>query len=240
MKEFRVDVIRKTENPQQAIYLALHQCYSENYVFEKIDKIPNEKNCGEIAIKRLLEGDRNHWGCFEHPSIMFGCGYFPHSVMQQARTHRIGVSFDVTSMRYTGDRIISAADRKIDIEDVFYSRPVGFYTDRQGKKYFYSEEQRQEHLDYCLEAAKLYKQNVEFGMSEEHARSFLPFDFRQNFIVSFSLRALFHFLDMRYKKDAQLEIQQLAELMWKHTQEWVPEIATWYEKKRLGKGRLAP
>jgi len=28
--------------------------------------------------------------------------------------------------------------------------------------------------------------------------------------------------------------------MWGHTQEWVPEIASWYEKNRLGKARLAP
>ena len=33
--------------------------------------------------------------CLEHPQITFNVGYFPHSMMQQVRTHRVGVSFDV-------------------------------------------------------------------------------------------------------------------------------------------------
>jgi thymidylate synthase (FAD) len=33
--------------------------------------------------------------CLEHPQITFAVGYYPHLVMQQARTHRVGVSFDV-------------------------------------------------------------------------------------------------------------------------------------------------
>jgi len=38
-------------------------------------------------------------------------GLVPHSVMQQARTHRVGVSFDVQSMRYTGDGLSAANGR---------------------------------------------------------------------------------------------------------------------------------
>lgn len=239
MDKFRVDVIRKTENPQQVIYLALHQCYSENYVFENIDRIPSEKECGEIAVKRLLAGDRGHWSCVETCYIVFNVGYFPHSVMQQATRHRI-MSFSVESMRYSGQRIIDVVDGKRDIEDVFYLRPIGEYSDRQGKKYEYTEKQRRLHFDYCLEACEFYKYNIESGMSEEHARGLIPFDFRQHFIMSCNLRSLLHFLDLRFKKDAQIEIQKLSELMWGHTQEWVPEIASWYEKNRLGKARLAP
>lgn len=240
MDKFKVDIIAKTANPQQVIYSALHQDYSEDYIYERIDKIPTEKECGEIAVKRLLDGNRGHFGSLEHPQITFGCGYFPHSVMQQARTHRVNISFDVQSMRYSGNRIIDVVDGKRKLEDVFYLRPVGDYSDRQGGKYYYSPEQRDLHLEYCLEACKVYKQNIESGMSEEHARGLIPFDFRQNFVVSFNLRSLLHFLDLRFKKDAQLEIQKLSELMWGHTKEWVPEISEWYEKNRLGKARLAP
>jgi thymidylate synthase (FAD) len=28
--------------------------------------------------------------------------------------------------------------------------------------------------------------------------------------------------------------------MWPHFEEWIPAIAEWYKKSRLGKGRLAP
>jgi thymidylate synthase (FAD) len=144
------------------------------------------------------------------------------------------------SMRYSGLRVIDVADGKREIEDIFYLRPVGDYEDRQGKKYHYSQQQRSDDLNWCLEAAKRYKLDIEAGMSEEHARGKLPFDYRQHFIVSFNLRSLLHFCDLRHKKNAQLEIQQLCELLWPHVEEWVPAIAEWYEKTRLGKARLAP
>jgi len=178
--------------------------------------------------------------CLEHPQIVFNCGYFPHSVMQQARTHRVGVSFDVQSFRYTGVQVIDVVTGKKDIEDVFYLRPVGYYSDRQGKKYYYSPEQREADLQWCLEAAKRYQLDIAAGMAEEHARGKLPFDYRQHFVVSFNLRSVLHFCDLRNKKNAQLEIQKLCELMWPHIKEWTPAVAEWYENNRLGKARLAP
>ncbi|MBF2064767.1 MAG: FAD-dependent thymidylate synthase [Calothrix sp. C42_A2020_038] len=240
MDRFRVEVLAKTPNPQQVIYAAMHQDYTEAFVYDERDKFPSEQACGELIVKRLLAGDRGHFGPMEHPQIVFNCGYFPHSVMQQARTHRVGVSFDVQSYRYTGTQVIDVVDGKKDIEDVFYLRPVGYYSDRQGKKYYYSPEQREADLQWCLEAAKRYKADFESGMSEEHARGKVPFDYRQHFVVSFNLRSLLHFLDLRYKKDAQLEIQKLCEMMFPHLEEWAPVIAVWYKSTRLGKGKLAP
>ncbi|CDM92673.1 MULTISPECIES: FAD-dependent thymidylate synthase [Limnospira] len=483
MDRFRVEVIAKTHNPQQVIYAAMHQDYTDKFVFDGRSHWPSELEAGEIIVKRLLAGERGHYGPLEHPSITFNCGYFPHSVMQQARTHRVGISFDVqcldgdtevtfiqasgslrkikiadlydvwengekairtrqiigrngeppgeyrrhgkkriqkmslrvlneetgtfqighvnnvmcsglqpvyrltladgktlnctinhrlltsagwqtmgdalglivdenhevlattqncqlmcngvwtndaiythknccddqinqglnlrenprlgevaqlnqpnqnlqlakfyqprgevkslkahpvkvtqieyigkqmtydlevdgpwhnfvangivvhNSYRYTGNQILELAENKKDLEDIFYLRPVGDYTDRQGKKYYYSPQQRQADLDWCLEAAKRYKADLDNGLSEEHARGKIPFDYRQHFVVSFNLRSLLHFLDLRYKKDAQLEIQKLCDLMWPHLQEWTPAIAQWYQKNRLGKSRLAP
>ncbi|BAY77702.1 thymidylate synthase [Nostoc linckia NIES-25] len=144
------------------------------------------------------------------------------------------------SFRYTGQQFIDVVEGKKDIEDVIYLRPVGYYTDRQGKKYHYTPEQRAADLEWCLEAAKRYKADFEGGMSEEHARGKVPFDYRQHFVVSFNLRSFLHFCDLRNKKDAQLEIQKLCELMWPHFADWAPAIAQWYEKQRLGKARLAP
>lgn len=506
MDRFRVEVIAKTPNPQQVIYAAMHQDYSENFVYDEKEKWPAEEKCGEIIVKRLLAGNRGHFGCIEHPQITFNCGFFPHSVMQQARTHRVGITFDVqclasdsvitfvdingssskklkktigelydlwhngekeirerkikgrnnepaglyrrdckkrlkkmrvrclneenniftsnhiedvvfsglnpvykvtladgkelkctqnhkiltpygwrilaqlgvgykvlvngkplqdadktyqnkewlelqfsqgltpkevaclvgcsteavkkwayhhkltwekkqllevskhpelafdednlkilcsschsrhhklnqknplcahpveivaieyigieptydlvmadphhnfvangvvvhNSSRYTGKRIIEAVLGQKDIEEVFYLRPVGHYSDRQGNKYYYSPEHRQRDLEWCLEAAKRYQADIEAGMSEEHARGTLPFDYRQHFVVSFNMRSFLHFCDLRNKKDAQLEIQKLCELMWPHFKEWTPAIAQWYEENRLGKARLAP
>jgi thymidylate synthase (FAD) len=237
---FRVELITATPNPQQCIYAAMHQDYSEGFVADDRGDWPDEKTAGEICIKRLLAGERGHYGPLEHAQIVLNVGWFPHSVMQQARTHRVGVSFDVQSMRYTGDRICRAATGQIDLEEVFYLRPVGDYSDRQGKKYRYGQNQRGIDRELCRAAAERYRDLVAAGFSEEHARGILPFDYRQHFVVSFTLRALLHFLDLRAKLDAQQEIRWLCELIWPRLQVWAPEIAAWYEKSRLHRARLAP
>lgn len=238
-KYFTVQVVTKTTYPQQTTYLAMHQDYSSNLVIN--ETIPEEQRCGEIIVKRLLNGNRGHYGPLEQINIVFNCGYFPHSVIQQATRHRIGTSFDIQSFRYTSSQVLEVATGDRDIESVFYLRPVGDYSDRSGKKYFYSDEQRTNDLLWCMEASKRYYTDiVTYGMSEEHARGKLPFDYRQHFIVSFNARSLLHFLDVRGKADAQIEICALSNMMWKHFQEWMPEVAMWYEKNRLGKGRLAP
>ena len=238
---FRVDLIAATPNPQQCIYAAMHQDYSEGYVFDDRANWPDETRAGEICVQRLLAGERGHYGPLEHPQITLNVGWFPHSVMQQARTHRVGLSFDVQSMRYTGERICRAVNGDLDLEEVFYLRPVGDYSDRQGKTYSYSVVERGRDLDYCRDSADDYRARVQLlGYAEEHARGLLPFDYRQHFVVSFSLRAMLHFLDLRAKLDAQWEIRQLCDLMWPHLEAWAPEIAAWYKKTRLTRARLAP
>ena len=235
---FRVDVLSRTLDPQTLIWQAMHQDYSELRVFD--EQPPSEPKAGEIAVKRLLAGGRGHFGVLEHPSITFSVGYFPHSVMQQARTHRVGVSFDVQSMRYTGQRIAAAAAGEVSLEEVFYLRPVGEYSDRQGKRYRYTDWDRERDLKLCAIAADQYQNLLERGFAEEHARGILPFDYRQHFVVTFNVRSLMHFLDLRAKDDAQLEIHQLCNLLMPHFHDWAPELCEWYTKNRLGRARLSP
>ncbi|MBL6793647.1 MAG: FAD-dependent thymidylate synthase [Synechococcus sp. BS307-5m-G36] len=237
---FQVDLIAATPNPQQCVYVGMHQDYSEGFVAADREQWPDETKAGEICVKRLLAGERGHYGPMEHAQIVLNVGWFPHSVMQQARTHRVGVSFDVQSMRYTGDRICRAAAGELDLEEVFYLRPLGQYSNRQGKKYQYSQAERDKDLHHCKISADRYQELLEAGFAEEHARGILPFDYRQHFVVSFTLRAFLHFMDLRAKLDAQQEIRELCDLMWPHLQAWTPEFAAWYEKTRLHKARLAP
>lgn len=237
---FRVALVAATPNPQQCVWAAAHQDYAEEFVADSRAGWPCERKAGQIAVKRLLAGDRGHYGPLEHAQIVLNVGWFPHSVMQQARTHRVGVSFDVQSMRYTGQRIIDAANGVRELEDVFYLRPVGNYRDRNGANYFYSEEERTTDLTLCALASKRYAELILKGMAEEHARGILPFDYRQHFVVSFSLRAFLHFLDLRAKLDAQPEIRALCDLMLPHLDSWVPQIAAYYREKRLHRARLAP
>ena len=252
---FRVEVIKRTEKPQQVIYVAMHQDYHEGFVwddqyvriggvvFEKDDedqKFPDEQHSGELVVKHLLAGGRGHYGPLEHPQIVLNCGWFPHSTMQQIRTHRVGISVDCQSFRYTGKRIIEVAYCQKDIEEVFYLRPVGAYSDRQGKRYDYTEVQRQQDLEWCLQACHRYKERIDQGFAEEHARGLIPFDVRQHWVMSLNVRSLMHLLDLRSPANAQLECQNLCELILPHFQAWCPQIAEWYIKNRWKKARLAP
>lgn len=477
MEKFCIEVISATPNPQQVVWAAMHQDYSENFVWDSRERWPDEQHSGELIVKYLLAGDRGHYGPIEHPQITFNVGYFPHSMMQQVRTHRVGVSFDVqclaadteitfvngegqtnrklkkkigelydlwtngekavrqrsiqgrngepcenyrrdckkrirkmrlrvlneetglfevghikdimasgiqpiyrvtlsdgktldctvnhrlftsegwqtmgdavglvtssdgsvvnmtkpcsvmcngmavagnglyrnkawlqqqiikgllteeiaklsncpknwqakqkssgnklrahpvkvvsieylgeqmtydlevegqwhnfvangivvhNSFRYTGQRIINVAEGKQDVEEVFYLRPVGKYTNRQGKRYVYSEEQRAEDLNWCLQACQHYQKRIEEGLSEEHARGLIPFDARQHFVLSCNMRSLMHLLDLRWKKDAQLEAQKFCELLYIHFEKWSPAVAQWYQENRAKKAKLSP
>lgn len=235
---FRVEVLARTENPQTVCWWAMHQDYSEEFVFS--EDPPSEPEAGAAIIKHLFAGDRGHYGPLEHPQISFNVGWFPHSVMQQARTHRVGISFDVQSGRYTSQRILDVVYGTRPAEEVFYLRPAGSYRDRNGKSYEYTDDHRLIDRIICIDSAGRYKLSLERGLSEEHARDILPYAIRQHFVVSFNLRSLMHFLDLRAKRDAQLEIQQLCDLLWPHFQSWAPEIADWYATSRLHKARLAP
>ncbi|GAB4324995.1 MAG: hypothetical protein OHK0047_09630 [Leptolyngbyaceae cyanobacterium] len=464
MDRFTVEVIAQTPQPQQVIYAAMHQDYAEEFVWSERDRFPSEEKCGELVVKHLLAGNRGHYGPLEHPQIVLNCGWFPHSTMQQIRTHRVGISFDVqclagdteitfvkasgalrkiriaelydlwthgekavrerkiqgrqgeppgqyrrdcktrlknmrlrvlneetglfetshirdvmcsglqpvyrltledgrtldcttnhrllttqgwqtmgeavglqtapdgsvvnmthpcavmangvvavgrglyrdkvwlnqqihlttepknwqakpkpqgrklkphplavirieylgwqmtydleveepwhnfvanglvvhNSFRYTGSRILDVVAGKRDVEEVFYLRPVGAYSDRQGKRYNYTEALRQQDLEWCLQACQRYKERIDQGFAEEHARGLIPFDVRQHWVMSANVRSLMHLLDLRWKSDAQLEAQKLCETIWPHFQAWVPAIADWYETNRLKKARLAP
>jgi thymidylate synthase (FAD) len=273
----RVELISQTPRPQSNMWAAMHQDYSEGFVsderlFDRDNLIAqgytdaqaaallgtHEAECGELVVKHLLAGGRGHYGPLEHPQIVLNVGWFPHSCMQQVRTHRVGISFDCQSFRYSGQRIKALGDYcfgafnsfasledampglQSAIEEVFYLRPIGRYTNRQGKKYEYTEEQRVEDLVMCGEAAIHYAHRIDQGFAEEHARSMIPFDVRQHWVMSVNVRSLMHLLDLRAKADAQLECQQLCELIWPHFEAWVPAIAEWYRKERWAKARLAP
>jgi thymidylate synthase (FAD) len=153
-------------------------------------------------------------------------------------------SFDVQSGRYTGKRVLdlfaSGRPSYPELEEVFYIRPEGDYNDRQGKKYTFSEVDRQRYLDATLASAEAFNRFITHGHAEEHARELLPYSVRQNFVVSSNLRSLMHFLDLRAKLDAQLEIRQLCDLLMVEFTRWTPDIAVWYLENRWAKARLAP
>jgi thymidylate synthase (FAD) len=234
----QVVLLQAYPEPEKVVYQAAKCDYSEKPVhlrdLEGID-------FGKFIVDELLGNERGHWGPLEHPHITLSVSGFVHNVIVQARTHRVGISFDVQSQRYTGRRVVQCAEGSIEVDDLFYFRLPGYYLDRQGAKYEYTQENLWIDMEYCYDACVRYKNMTKtLGYAEEHARDLLPQNIRQNFVVSFNLRSILHFLDLRSKKDAQIEIQSLCTAMIPHVKEWAPNVWSYYEKKRLYKARLAP
>ncbi|MFS8778397.1 FAD-dependent thymidylate synthase [Synechococcus sp. W70.1] len=239
---FRVEVLSQTPDPERVIWLAMHQDYSAEYV-TAASRVP--ANYGEAVVRHLLEGDRGHYGPLEHPQITFAVGYFPHLVVQQARTHRIGVSFDVQSFRYTGKQLLElGSDPSPDqLERVFYvpaNIKEGQAKTREGVCPISPEALGIVLEQYRSQVAAYRRLVTECGVPPEDARCVLGYGIRQHFVVSFNCRSLMHFLDLRAKADAQREIRELCDLIWPHFEAWCPHIAAWYRKNRWGKARLSP
>lgn len=233
---FKARRVGAYELPQQVAYVALHTDYSEDFCPET--DVPEDR-CGEIAVDRLMAGERGHFGPLEH-SHMTLLIQMDHNSMVQLRTHRVGVSFDVQSMRYTGQRIEDVARGRLPVEEVFYVRPPGVYRDRQGDAYEWTEQQVTRVRTLALNAAQDYADLRAEGVSEEHARYVLPTSYFQNVCLTGNIRSWMHLLDVRSKADAQQEIQWVMDLVAEHFRNWVPEIYRWYEKSRLHRAKLAP
>ena len=94
MDRFRVDLISATPNPQQCVYAAMHQDYSE-------DLLPLIAPTGRMKHGRERSASNACWRESGATTARWNTprscsmGLVSHSVMQQARTHRVGVSFDV-------------------------------------------------------------------------------------------------------------------------------------------------
>ena len=228
--------VAATECPQQLVYIALHNDYAEDFT-------PNtnlaEDRCGVIAVDRLLKGNRGHFGPLEGPQLSLAL-QADHNTLMQMRTHRVGITFDLQSMRYSGKRVEKVALGELPIDDVFYIRPPGSYRDRQGTAYDWSAEDAEDFRAMALSSAMDYLALREKGVAEEHARMALITSYFQNAIVSANLRAWLHLLDIRLKSDAQFEIRVLMDLVAREVQRWVPEIYGWWSEHRRGKALLAP
>lgn len=231
-------LLNPAPNPQELIYYAMHQCYSDESVANQIMRGDfkgwDERRFGEALVKHLLAGNRGHYGPIEEGhQFMFSVGGAVHSLAMQLRTHRIGISFDLQSQRYTSQNVIDVANGIKPVKEVFYSRPVGYeYTNRAGKRYPYRGLDERIYYDWCKEACERYKVLIEEnGWSEEHARDYLPQGIRQHFTFSANIRTLLHLDNVRNKPDAQMEIQVLMRHINQIMSEQCPEIYEWQNTK---------
>ena len=219
-------------NPEAAIWQAQHLCVSEN---ARDSKPP--KDAGAAVIRHQLKVE--HWSVLDFASVTLRCFGFPHNVVSQITRHS-NSHFLVQSGRYTGERFTSGYVSNEDLEKLAYLRPVSTYYDRKTGKFEYTQVDRSVDLEYMRKAINSYSCAIRIGMPHEQARSLLPYDFRQDFTISGTIKATFHWLDQRTKADSQLEIRTLAHMALEELKEWSPTLFHYYEEHRSGKARLAP
>lgn len=178
---------------------------------------------------RFYLGDISNFSrlkAYELSSITFNCTGFPHSVPMQLRTHRHQITFDVQSQRFTEKRALDVSKGVLQVDEVFYLRPP-LNIDGMIKRVIHNN---------CIQFHEL----INRGFPAEAARDVLPQGIRQNFVFSCTLRTLLHILDLRYKPDAQAEIQTLSQMLLDETAKVFPNAIQWYTSNRALKGILAP
>lgn len=239
---FKVTVLSATKNPNLLCSLAMHQCVAESPIDIDSWQSLSETKLGDRLVKHCIKF--GHFSVIEHAVISFLVQGFPHDVLVQLSRHR-HLSLSVQSQRYTGQRIIDLANSVNEsccneTEKLFYVRPIGEYIDRKGRKFLQTKDSRIEELMDCKKSVIKYSDKIAKNMPFEMARNTLPQSIRQDFVVTMNARSLLHFCDLRLPKDAQPEIRTLAFLIFEYYKQWMPEIAEWYEKNRLGKNKLSP
>ena len=240
---FKVRFVDGHSRPQLAVWIAMHQDYAEDFVGDHLDEYfeMDEKTAGERVIKHLFKSKhRPHLGPFEHPHLTLAVGFFPHDTVMQMRTHRIA-TFDVQSMRYTGDRIVKFTKGELDFDDVFYlPTPGTMFTDRQGNKTIFDDDKYEFAKQGMIDSAHVYAACVEMGITPEVSRRVLAAGYRQHFVMTINARVMMHLLDMRGAADVQDECRNLAVMMLEEFEKWMPEVAAHYRATRWTKSTLAP
>ena len=251
LENIQVKTLSSTQNPQKLVAQAMHNDYSEKFIMDEPFWMDlDETKAGGMVVEKCLK--YGHFGPVEHPVLILAFKLIPHSVMQQLRTHRAGITFDVQSMRYTSKRFVDWYNRHKgdilseesiqDYEDLFYLRQPGIYQDRFGNSVDFNYEMR---LCQIEDQIEIFAENVSFyliknKMPFEMFRDLIPAGYRQNMVVTANARSWMHILDMRLPKNAQLEINYVMELVLQRCLEWMPEVFQYYVEKRKGKNKLAP
>ena len=93
MDKFRVETIIATPNPQQLVWAAMHQDYSEEFVYDECnvalrssggDLFPEESKAGELIVKHLLDPLSNKKIVLEYFQQFDGFAFFAEYFLIQA------------------------------------------------------------------------------------------------------------------------------------------------------------
>lgn len=191
-----VKLINYTKEPERVIAAAARLCYSERSGEDLFENLSDEE------VTRLVKNILNlgHYSVLEHVSFTFSISGISRVTTHQLVRHRVGCSYSQRSQRYIK-------------EDNFdYIIPPSI-------------QERPELLEKYNETMEslnnLYEEFAQV-VPKEDARYLLPQAIESKIMVTYSLRALLHFIKLRTCRRAQWEIQTLAWKMLKEAKQVAP------------------
>ena len=169
--------------------------------------------------KKLIDYlmEHGHLTPFEHIVFTFHVKA-PIFVVRQLFRHRIGVSYNEISKRYSSKN-----------SDEFYiPNHIRFQDDKNKQGSYKSEDEEfssqmisliEEVYDKALET---YEEMLKYGVAREMARMVLPVGQYTEFYFTVNARALMHFINLRADSHAQWEIQEYAKTLAKFLKYYCP------------------
>jgi len=171
-------------SPLWLISNAIHYSHNNHYKSdsENIFLLGNK----DFNLIKRVGFHMNHSSVLEHSLIVFDIKLTQKALLEFTR-HRIGVSYTVTSSRYSLDTIGIEFEQNDDMS-----------------------------VDLILNQLKEEIEDILFNKSKKHFDSIaelLPQAFIYKMQVSFNLRSLVHFLKLRINKSAHIDIRLIAKMI---------------------------
>ncbi|MBP7332432.1 MAG: FAD-dependent thymidylate synthase [Firmicutes bacterium] len=196
-KKLRVELLRYTPNPQEAVAMGARLCYSAAGI-EDLKQGVEAKN-QDAFLDRLME--LGHLTPIEHASFSFGIEGVSRSLLAQITRHRIA-SFSVKSQRYVSE---ASAAKEDGVFGYIIPPRIEALGPEAVKQFAGQMAQIQEWYDGWVE-----KLGNSGESTSEDARFVLPNAAETKMMVTMNARELLHFFNLRCCNRAQWEIRALA------------------------------
>lgn len=194
----KVTLITHTPEPEKVIASAAKLCYSSSDIETLMNGLTTEKV--EAFIKKLT--DLGHQSPLEHCTFTFGVEGVSRALLAQLTRHRIA-SYSVKSQRYVKEDMFEYITPKtIEEDDVLFLEYIRLMNNIQ----------------------EFYNSAIKRGVPAEDARYALPNACSTQLIMTFNIRSLLNFFELRCCNRAQTEIRQMADMMLDICKEVAPNI----------------
>lgn len=194
----KVTLITHTPEPEKVIASAAKLCYGSSDIETLMNDLTEEKI--EKFIKRLT--DLGHESPLEHCTFTFGIEGVSRALLAQLTRHRIA-SYSVKSQRYVKEgQFEYITPKSIEEDDMLFLEYIKLMKDIQ----------------------TFYNSAIKRGVQPEDARYVLPNACSTQLIMTFNIRSLLNFFELRCCNRAQAEIRQMADMMLDICKEIAPNI----------------